>query len=144
MGNRAPTRASYSSSLISLQRGHGVQITVYTVIRIPVQSVLTIKKVRPFVIWCVCNNVIYYRQQKHPQDITAQRKPIIRPILHLEDASWTNSVLRYWSKTLLSGEPGSNVSVGASPGHERLTHWTSKTVYWSEDVGPPPPPPPAK
>jgi hypothetical protein len=58
------------------------------------------------------------------------------------------------SKTALTGEPGSIVSVGASPGHKllppwagskRLTHWTSETVYWSEAAGPPqgsPPPPP--
>jgi hypothetical protein len=45
------------------------------------------------------------------------------------------------SKTSLTEEPGSFVSVGASlvreplpfkAGSKRLTHWTSETVYWSE------------
>jgi hypothetical protein len=48
------------------------------------------------------------------------------------------------SETLLTGEPSSIVSVGGIPGtqtatplgrKQRLTHWTSETVYWSEAQG---------
>jgi hypothetical protein len=47
------------------------------------------------------------------------------------------------SETLLTGEPGSIVSAGASPGREvlagikRLIYCTSETVNWNEAAGPP-------
>ncbi len=50
------------------------------------------------------------------------------------------------SKTSLTGDPSSSVSVGASPEHklmspragsERLTHWNTETVLWCENAGAP-------
>jgi hypothetical protein len=58
------------------------------------------------------------------------------------------NLARVCIETLLTGEPGSIVRVGASLGREllppppqaggkRFTHWTSETAYWSEAAGSP-------
>jgi hypothetical protein len=68
------------------------------------------------------------------------------PIVQWIREKLTKRLLWLCSETSLTGDPGSIVSVGASPrlkprpslpGNKWLTHWTSETVYWSEAAGPP-------